>query len=88
MGEVDVWRECWVGGGVEADAVAHVGEIGLAGSNAVDDVESGIKVHVGVVWLVAEGVDDEQGDALQALNLVIADFFAVGDVGQWADAEA
>ena len=88
MGEVDIWKESWVDGVVEADAVAHVGEIGLAGGDAVDDVEGGIEVHVGVVWLVAEGVDNEQGDALQALYLVIADFFAVGDICQWANAES
>ncbi len=88
MGEVDVWRECRVGGGVEADAVAHVGEIGLAGGDAADYVEGGIEVHMGMVWLVAKGVDNEQGDAVQAFNLVIADFFAVGDVSQWTDAEA
>ena len=88
VGEVDVWRECWVGGGVEADAVAHVGKVGLAGCDAADDVEGGVKMHVGVMRRVAQGIDDEHGDAVQTLNLVVCDFFAIGDVSQWADAES
>ena len=88
VGEVGVWGESWVGGGVEADAVAHVGEVGLAGRDAADDVESGVKMHVGVMGRVTEGVDDEHRDAVQTLYLVVSDFFAVGNVSQGTDAEA
>ena len=58
VGEVGVWGKGWFGGGVEADAVAHVGEVSLAGCDAADDVEGGVKMHVRVMGCVTEGVDD------------------------------
>ena len=41
MGEVDIGGEGFVYLGVEADAVGHVGEVGLARIDACDDVEGG-----------------------------------------------
>ena len=46
VGEVDVLGEGFIYLGVEADAVGHVGKVGLARIDAGDDIECGGEVHV------------------------------------------
>lgn len=74
--------------GVQAHAVAHVGEQGAAGLDAADNGKRLRQRHVRHVLLDAQGVDHKQGHPAQALHLLGLDGLAVGDVGQRAYAVA
>ena len=53
VGQVDMWRQGGLDGGMETHFVAHVGDEGLGGFALFDDLERLGKTEVGEVLLLA-----------------------------------
>ena len=82
VGQMDVSRERLFHLGVQSYAVAHMDDIGLLGGYLFDYGKRLGKTHVREVSVLAQSVDNQQGHAMQALNLLRSDVFAVGDISQ------
>lgn len=82
MGEVDVGRECGVDFGVESHFVAHMCQIGLSGCDTGYDVECFGQAEVGEVFILAQGVDNEDVEVAEFLEFGIGEVVHIGDVGE------
>jgi len=71
-----------------AEVVADVGQIRHAGLKGFDDDECLGDGGVGGMGLVAESVEEENLNALEEGQRFIGDFAVIGEVGEFADAEA
>ncbi len=72
--------------GVQADLVGHVREVGLARSDAADQLQRLLHIEVRVVGREAQGIDDQYFHAVELALLRRVDGFEVGEVTQAADA--
>ncbi len=87
IGEANVGREGRFDFGV-ADLVRHVGEPGASRSDFFDPGDGLLDVSVAGVGPEAQGVDDDELDALEKRKAGVRDGAHVGEVGGVADAIA
>ena len=80
MGKVYVFREFLLALGMEVGTVAHVDEIGLAGSNAQGKSDGLIDTLVRGMWLYAQSTHNEGVESLQFTDLTVRDMGKIGQI--------
>ena len=72
---------------MQPHAVTHVNEISVTRIYPLYHIQRLFQAHVGYVTPLSQGIDDQQGDTLQAFHHVVGNGLGIGDVGQWTNPE-